>query len=368
MKQDKDKFKIQAEELEVNYNIQQSKNLNIIKLFLGIIVMVIIVYILRTLKAIFIPLTFAIFLSFLFQPLNRFLYEKKIPVWINIILMVIIILVLFSGAGTIIYTSVSSFVTEFPRYEIQLSSMLEKFIITFEIPVEDVKFYLKNKVNWLQLADRLSLSKIVSGTMGNFIDFIVKLLLTVAFMIFIVLERTKIFTRIGKVITEDEAAHSNVVTRSIEQSVKKFIINKTLISLGTGLISMLFIAILKIDFVIVSGFLIFILNYIPNFGSIVASAFPILICFLQYGWSWQIFVISPILIAIQMIMGNFVEPKIMGYELKLSPLVVLVSLIFWFWVWGPVGMILAVPITSALNLILKEIPSMKVVSAIISAE
>lgn len=368
MNKEKKQSKSQTEMINITGNDQQSKSLNTIKLFLGIIVMVIAVYILKTLKTIFIPLTFAIFLSFIFQPLNRFLYVKKVPIWIGILLMVIIILSLFTGMGTIVYTSVSSFVTEFPKYENQLTSMLEKFIITFEIPVEDVTFYLKNKVNWLQLANRMSLSKIISGTMGNFIDFMVKLLLTVAFMIFIVLERTKLFQRIGKVITEDEAAHSNIVMQNIEHSVKTFIINKTLISFVTGLISMFFIAVLGIDFVVISGFLIFILNYIPNFGSMVASAFPILICFLQFGWSWQLFAISAALIGTQMIMGNFVEPKVMGNELKLSPLFVLIALIFWFWVWGPVGMILAVPITSAMNLILKEIPSMRVVSAIISSE
>jgi len=128
-----------------------------------------------------------LFLSFLFQPLNRFLLNKKIPVGITILLMVIIILVSFTLMGTIVYTSVSSFVTEFPKYEVQITEMFQKLIVQLEIPVEKVMDYLTNKVNWLQLADRFSLSKIISGTMGTFIDFLVKLLLTVAFMIFMIL-------------------------------------------------------------------------------------------------------------------------------------------------------------------------------------
>ena len=343
------------------------QGLNAIKIFLGIIALVVIVYILKTLQAIFIPLTFAVFLSFLFQPLNRFLCKKKIPIGISILLMVIIILVLFTLMGTVVYTSVSSFVTDFPKYETQITDMFQKFITKFEIPIEKVTDYLKNEVNWLQLADRFSLSKIISGTMGTFIDFLIKLLLTVAFMIFIVLERTKLIKRVEKVLTEDEAKHSTSIVEKIEQSVKTYIVNKTFISLATGLISMLFIAILGIDFVVISGLLIFILNYIPNFGSIVASAFPIIICFIQYGISWQLIAISIALVSTQMIMGNFVEPKVMGTGLKLSPLFVLIALIFWFWVWGPVGMILAVPITSAINLIIKEIPSLKIVSAFISS-
>jgi len=344
------------------------KELNSIKIFIGVISLAIVVVILKELRTIFIPLTFAVFLSFLFQPLNRFLLNKKIPVGITILLMVIIILVSFTLMGTIVYTSVSSFVTEFPKYEAQITEMFQKLIVQLEIPVEQVMDYLKNKVNWLQLADRFSLSKIISGTMGTFIDFLVKLLLTVAFMIFIVLERTKLIKRVEKVLTKNEAEHSTNVVVKIEQSVKTYIVNKTFISLITGLISMFFIAILGIDFAVISGLLIFILNYIPNLGSIVASAFPMLICFIQFGISWQLIAISIALISTQMIMGNFVEPKMMGTGLKLSPLFVLIALIFWFWVWGPVGMILAVPISSAINLIIKEIPSLKIVSAFISSE
>ncbi len=344
------------------------REFNAIKIFLGIIALAIIVIILRELKSIFIPLTFAIFLSFMFQPLNRFLDKKKIPVFVNILIIVIIILILFTVLGTIVYTSVSTFVTDFPKYEEQITKMVSGLITRFEIPMEQVTFYLQNKVNWLQMADKLSLSKIVSGTMGNFIDFFIKLLLTVAFMVFIILERTRMFNRVEKVVSEDEAVHFGYVLHDIEKQVKTYVVNKTFISAITGFIGMFFVAIYGIDFVVMSGLMIFILNYIPNIGSIVASAFPILICFIQYGLSWQLIAISISLISTQMIVGNFVEPKVMGTGLKLSPLFVLISLIFWYWVWGPVGMIFAVPITSTLNLILKEIPSMKVVSALISSD
>ena len=344
------------------------KEVDTIKIFLGMIALAIVVFILKELKTIFIPLTFAIFLAFMFQPLNRFLQSKRIPVEITILLMVIIILITFTLMGTVVYTSISSFVTEFPKYEQKITEMFQDFIITFEIPVEKVTDYLKNKVNWFELAQKFSLSKIISGTMGTFVDFMTKLLLTVAFMIFIVLERSKMIKRVEKVMTKNEAEHSVTLVMKIEQSVKTYIVNKTIISLITGLISMLFIAVLGIDFVVISGILIFILNYIPNLGSIIASAFPMIICFIQYGFNWQLIAIATALISTQMIMGNFVEPKMMGTGLKLSPLFVLIALIFWFWVWGPVGMILAIPITSTFSLIIKEIPSLKIISAFISSE
>ncbi len=132
--------------------------------------------------------------------------------------------------------------------------------------------------------------------------------------------------------------------------------------------SMLFLLLFKIDFILMSGILIFVLNYIPNFGSFVASAFPVLICFLQYGFGWRFIGISVILTLTQITFGNILEPSLMGEKLNLSPIVVLISLIFWGWVWGPVGMILAVPITSAINIIIKEINEASIVSAIISDE
>jgi predicted PurR-regulated permease PerM len=227
---------------------------------------------------------------------------------------------------------------------------------------------LANKVNWLDIANRLSMTDVLSKSMGTFIDFLVKLLLTVIFLIFIMAERNKIFSRIAKVITPEEATHTNAVIKKIETQVKSYVLNKTLISLATGLFGMFFVYLLGIDFVIVSGLLLFILNFIPSLGSFVASAFPILICLIQYGFGWRFVGIALLLGTLQTVMGNFVEPKLMGTELQLSPLIVLISLIFWFWVWGPIGMILAIPITSAFSLIIKEIQPLQIVSAIISEE
>ena len=334
----------------------------------SVILLAIFVYIIKTLKSIFIPLTFAIFLQFLFAPLSRFLETKKIPTFLITIITVIIILISFTLIGSVVYTSVSSFVMDFPKYEAKIIESVQKLIITLELPMEDVTNYLNNKVNWLEIANRLSISDIVSGTMGTFIDFLVKLLLTVAFLVFIMAERNKIFTRIGKVITQEEANHSLSVIKSIENQVKMYVINKSLISFLTGLFGMFFVYLFGIDFIIVSGFLLFILNYIPSLGSIVASCFPILICFIQYGFGWKLVGITLTLGGLQTIMGNFVEPKLMGTELHLSPLIILISLIFWYWVWGPVGMLLAIPIMSAFSLIIKEIKPLKILSAIISEE
>jgi predicted PurR-regulated permease PerM len=339
---------------------------NVIKNALSILALAVIVYILKELQNIFIPLTFAIFLSFLFQPVNRYLREKRIPLFVNLTFFVILILFSFTVVGAVVYTSITSFVTDFPKYEEAISEMAKSFFTFIDMPFENVSSFLANKVNWFQIADRISLTRILTGTMGSFIDFFVKLLLTIAFMIFIMLDQEDLSKRFRAVLSDDDLTFSEHVTTKMTKQINKYIVNKTIISLSTGLLSMFFIAIFGIDFVVISGLLIFVLNFIPNIGSIIASAFPILICLIQYGIGWRLIAISSVLVGLQMLIGNFVEPRVMGKQLQLTPLSVLVSLIFWYWVWGPVGMILAVPITSAITIIIKEIPSMRVISALVS--
>jgi predicted PurR-regulated permease PerM len=334
----------------------------------GIILTGFFIYVLKTLQAIFIPLTFAIFFQLLFAPYSRFLETKKVPNFIIIFTIVAIIFISVTLVGSVVYASVFSFINDFPKYETKSIIYLNQIINKLELPIDDVKQYLTNKVNWLEIANRLSVTEIFSKSMGTFMDFIVKLLLTVIFLIFIIAERNKIFKRIAKVITPEEVSYTNIVIQKIEFQVKSYVINKTLISLATGLFGMFFVYIFGIDFVIVSGLLLFVLNFIPSIGSFVASAFPILICVIQYGFGWRFIGIAVLLGTLQTIMGNFIEPKLMGTELHLSPLIVLISLIFWFWVWGTVGMIIAIPITSALSLVIKEIKPLRVISAIISEE
>jgi len=336
------------------------------RISMSILAMAVIIYILKTLQHIFIPLTFAIFLSFLFQPINSFLRKRKIPIGVNLLFFVIIILFSFTVVGAVISTSITAFVADFPKYENAITEMTKSFFTFIVMPFENVTSFLENKVNWFQIADKISLTRILSTTAGSFIDFFVKLLLTIAFLVFIMLDLEDLSKRFKAILSDDDFHLSEHITQKMTVQINKYIVNKTAISLATGLLSMIFIAIFGIDFVVVSGLLIFILNFIPNIGSIIASSFPIIICFIQYGLSWQLIAISATLVTIQMLIGNFIEPRVMGKQLQLTPLFVLISLIFWYWVWGPVGMILAAPLTSAITIILKEIPSFRLFTTLVS--
>lgn len=202
--------------------------------------------------------------------------------------------------------------------------------------------------------------------MGSFIDFIMGVTLTLIFFVFIEAGIGKLTKRVKKVLTETRNKQALNMINNIQEHMKRYFITKTLISLATGLVGMFFVWVLGIDFVIVSGILLFVLNFIPNIGSVISSAFPIIICFLQFGFGWRLIGVSAAMLTVQTIFGNILEPLIQGERLNLSPVIVLVSLIFWGWVWGITGMLISVPLTSAINIILKEINENNIISAIIS--
>ena len=340
------------------------------RLLLTLIALPIIVLMLKALKAIFIPLIFAIFLSFLFAPIIQTFKRKKVPTAITLILMFVILVLFFSLAGAVLFGAVQTTLKELPKYQQQMITIAEDI---YQI-VHGVSERLSLAMGEESLFDpsqllnqfNLPISTWVSGTMGTFIDVSVYFFLTMIFLLFFVSEMGKLEKRLKTVVEDKDKEKSYATMQSIQVQIQRYFFNKTLISLGTSLLGMLFLLMFGVDFVLVGGILLFTLNFIPNIGSVIASIFPILIGLLQFGFCWRVFGIGASMVFTQMLFANILEPKLMGERLNLSPLVVLISLIFWGWVWGIVGMVIAVPITSAINIVLKHFDEKNIVSAIIS--
>jgi Predicted permease len=137
-------------------------------------------------------------------------------------------------------------------------------------------------------------------------------------------------------------------------TVQRYLGIKTGASLATGLLVGAFNLAIGLDFYILWGVLAFVLNYVPSIGSIVAAVPPVALALVQLGPGWAVAVLI-VYIGVNLTIGNFIEPRILGRRLGLSPLVVILSLFFWGWVWGPAGMLLSVPMTVVVKLLL-EIP------------
>jgi len=336
-----------------------------IKILLMVIVAFFVVTALQYLKSIFIPLVLAVMISFIFSPMQRYLKTKKFPKYVIIILTISLIFFILYGLGILIYSSVSSFSIKFPAYEHRFFQSVQAFFNKINIPIPNVHDYFKSNFKWIDVIQKFSLPGILKNAMGSFADFFIKLLLTLVFLVFVLDEKDRLLTRIEGHIDSSDKIHATRMILNIEKQIQTYLINKTLISLFTAFAGVIVMIIFKIDFIIVAGLLLFFLNFIPNFGSFVASSFPIIVYAFKNGFDINLFLIVGLFLAIQIFFGTFLDPKLQGIRLKMSPLVILISLIFWGWLWGAIGMVLAVPLTAAINIVLKEYNSKNFISIIL---
>jgi predicted PurR-regulated permease PerM len=139
------------------------------------------------------------------------------------------------------------------------------------------------------------------------------------------------------------------------------------ISLATGVIVWFSLSLIGVDFAVTWGAMAFFLNFIPTVGSILASVPPILVALVQFPSIWPAVGTAVVLLMIQMTIGNVVAPKVLGERLNLSPVVVLISLVFWGWLWGVVGALLSVPIASAIKIVCGNVEPLRPISILMGS-
>lgn len=146
---------------------------------------------------------------------------------------------------------------------------------------------------------------------------------------------------------------------NIDKQLQSYIFVKTVISLIMGISVTFILYLMDVDFASIWGILTFILNFIPNLGALLSTILPVLTSILQFGIGWRTFFVFILIFLIHNILGNIVEPHFFGKKMKLSPVFVLFSLIFWGWVWGITGMFLAVPIAAIIKILFSNIEPLK---------
>jgi predicted PurR-regulated permease PerM len=182
---------------------------------------------------------------------------------------------------------------------------------------------------------------VVTGTLRGVAAVFSNLFLMMLTIVFILMEATGFRDKLHLAFGGTGGAERFDVIRT---QVQRYLGIKTLISLTTGGIVAAAMAIIGVDFPLLWGLVAFLLNYVPSLGSVIAAIPPILLAVVQLGIGHAI-AVAAVFVAVNVALGNFVEPYFMGRRLGLSTLVVFLSLIFWGWVWGPLGMILSVPLT-----------------------
>jgi AI-2 transport protein TqsA len=330
---------------------------------LVIVVIFIAGVVLRLAKPVLFPFFLAIFLSFVLSPVVDFLTRLKIPKAISIVFIVIITFFVIYLLGVLFYSSGKSFASEFPKYGQKLNSILSSLQERLKLAE-----HIRDPFDWVNQLDINKIGSFLLSSLGPFFSFLSNLFLIFVFLIFILAGRGKTKEKIRGSFNTDRSLKIINVIQNIDIQIQRYLAIKTIVSFFTGVMVTAVLMMFGVDFAIVFGFLTFLLNYIPTIGSIIATALPLTIAAFQFETLWPAFWILLILGVIQMTMGNFIEPRLMGKGLGLSPLVVLFSLFFWGWLWGIPGMILAVPIAAMIKIICSNIPSLQFVALLMSKD
>lgn len=349
----------------------RDRNLIAIKYFLGFIVFVIIVVILITLKDILIPITIAVFLTYLFHPLLTFLQKKlRIPKFLALILVFVLNFVVFYLMGLIFFSSFGSFSTRMEFYGEKLSQIVQDILSPFNLTLLELEGFLGFETQEFKVGmilQKLFKAGIIQSFFSSFSNLMSDFFVVMLFWIFMIMGKEQFEQRL-KVAFSSSSTDTDKYISSINDQLQSYLIIKTLVSLATGLTFTIILMIYGIDFAVIWGLLAFILNYIPNIGSLIATLFPILIALLEYGLGFTSISLSVLLLIAQNIFGNVIEPKYLGKKMDLSTVFILVSLIFWGWIWGIVGMFLAVPIGSLIKILCSNIEALKPIAIIIGSK
>src|SRR5262249_5173970 len=176
---------------------------------------------------------------------------------------------------------------------------------------------------------------IFRDAVGNFLEFLTATFVVLLYLIFLIAERVSLPGRIARAFGEARAREILAVVEAINRSVHDYIVLKAFVSFLQGLLSFVVLAVFGVEFAAMWGVLIFLFNFIPYIGSLVAVSLPIVLSILQYAEEpWKPVLITLLLLLIQRVIDNYIEPRLTGSKLGLSPLLVLLSLAFWGWLWG----------------------------------
>ena len=248
-----------------------------------------------------------------------------------------------SGIGFLLLGSMNEFTSQLPRYQ----DLLEK-------GTQDAVAWVQERGVPLAASDFVDASRVIGlvrGLVATVAALLQNILLVILTTIFILLEATYLPRKLRLAMNDSQGRADR--WNKIVTDVQRYLGLKTVVSLATGALVAAWLSLLGIDFPIFWGLTAFFLHYIPSIGSIIASVPTVLIALVQFGLGKAILVALGYLV-ISTVLGSMVEPMLMGRRFGLSTLVVFLSLLFWGWVWGPVGMLLSVPLTIILKIMLEN--------------
>ena len=294
---------------------------------------------LYSMKTILVPFVFSIFLYFIIAPIIRWMMRKlRFPRLIALMFTFSILSAIFTGLTLLLGISVGKLIRGGRLYyeklfvlvdEISNSPILDRFNIELDFSIIE------------QFLTSLPILDWISYLSGSVVGIISNIVLVLIFLLFIA-------------IGEKSETARQIIDDEVESKITRYIATKFFTSFLTAFISFIILISFKVEVALLLATLTFFLNFIPNIGSIFAIVAAVPIIFLQFGFGLSFILILSLLMATQFIIGNILDPKLLGENLGLHPVVILLSLLFWGYIWGVAGMFLAVPMSAIIKILINR--------------
>ncbi|MBN1399162.1 MAG: AI-2E family transporter [Bacteroidetes bacterium] len=308
--------------------------------------LVIIVWGIIQAQSVLVLLLAALFLAVIGAPPVLWLKEKRIPNFLAVAVVLACLIAILIIAGGLIGTSLASFSDSVPFYQ----QRIQEEIQALRLFLAEKGFEISDNalIEYVNPGSIMNLTASLLSGLTSTISSIFLILLTV---MFILLEVSSFPVKLRAILDDPKADFSQF--RKFIDDINHYLVLKTGISVTTGIIIGIWMSILGVDFPVLWGFLAFLLNYVPNLGVIIAALPAVLLTLIQYGFA-KALIAAGGYIAVNFIIGTFIEPKLVGRGVGLSTLVVFLSLIFWGNLLGLIGMVLCIPFTMTLKFALEN--------------
>jgi AI-2 transport protein TqsA len=300
----------------------------------------------RAAADILMPFLLALFIAVICAPMYHGMRRRRVPTALAILAVLLLMLGAILIVVGVVERAINGLSNNLPTYQAAFLNSFDDLLhwlegYGIEVPVATLRSYFNPQVllRWLGT---------IAGTLG---DFLTTMFIVVIVAIFVLLEGSAMPAKVRELpVLSPDTWHR---LQQIAADVRRYMFLKTVMSLLTGALVALWLLVLEVDFPILLGVLAFALNYIPAIGSIVASLPGILLAFVEFGLGTSTLVAAGYVV-INVGVSNGIEPRYLGDGLGLSPLVVILSVLLWGWVLGPMGMLLSVPLTMSVKIALES--------------
>lgn len=320
---------------------------------------VIVVAGMKAAESLLVPFLLSVFISVICAPPLAWMTKRGLPLPLAMLCIIAFIVVFGLAVGAIVSSSINNFSQDLPTYQAKLGTLTTRFLqwlegMGFSLPVSQIQENIKPGTVMGMVGKTLA-------SLGNVMTNAFLILLTV---IFILSESAMFHSKLQR--AAGEGSKSLEAIERFTSSINRYMAIKTGLSLLTGVMITLWLWIIGVDYPVLWGLVAFLLNFVPNLGSIIAAVPAVLLALIQLGPGEAVLTGVGYVFA-NTLVGNVLEPRMMGKGLDLSTLVVFLSLVFWGWVLGPVGMLLSVPLTMTVKIALESTGKPSLASVLLGA-